>query len=368
MLETLLETTGKIDEFLDSARAHPEIVLYGAGFALPEFLKKLERHGFQVQAICDSNPAKQGQRFRDTYPIMSLEKAAVDFPHARFLVSSPVHYEEIHALLLQRLDKSRVCDVDLTCAYFFDKGEFRKFFTEELGQFEAVSAMLHDQKSRDTYRRVLKGHLSGARADFELASTGTDDLYLMRSLLKPTADTIYVDCGAHDGDSVELSLEAADQGYRKVYAFEPDPTMQASLQAVAATQNGRVEILATGVGDCDGTISFVVDGVFSAIVKDGTGPAEGVVSIPVAKLDSLLLADAVSTIKMDIEGGEYDAIKGAAQLIQKQRPNLAICLYHRVDDLVRIAKLVHELVPEYKLRIEHQSKSCTDTILFATLN
>lgn len=368
MLETLLETTGQIDQFLDSAKDQPEIVLYGAGFALPDILKKLERHGFQVLAICDSNPAKQGQKFRDRYPIMAMEQAAVDFPHARFLVSSPVHFEEIRALLLARLDKNRVCDVDLTCAYFFDKGEFRQFFTAEIEQFEAVLAMLHDEKSRETYRRVLKGHLSGERADFERAATGTDDLYLMRTLLKPSADTVYVDCGAHNGDTVELFLEAADQGYSKVFAFEPDPTMQASLQSVAAPQGGQVEILATGVGNYDGTLSFAVDGVFSAIVNDGRVPSESVVSIPVAKLDSLLLDEKVSIIKMDIEGGEYDAIKGAAQLIQKQRPNLAICLYHRVDDLVRIAKLVKELVPDYKLRIEHQSQSCTDTILFATLH
>ncbi|GGF45187.1 hypothetical protein GCM10007301_00870 [Azorhizobium oxalatiphilum] len=368
MLETLLKTTGKIDQFLDSARDKPELVLYGAGFALPDIVRKLERHGFLVVAICDSNPAKHGQSFRDTYPIMAMEKAAVEFPHARFLISSPVYFDEILALLGKTLDPSRVSDVDLTCAYFFDKGEFRKFFTENLAQFEEVLGILHDEKSRETYRRVIKGHLSGDRADFEEASTGTDDLYLMRSLLKPSADTVYVDCGAHDGDTVRLFLEAADQGYRKVFAFEPDPTMQASLNAVAATQNSGVEIIPTGVANCDGVISFVVDGVFSAIVKDGPDLPAGTISIPVAKLDSLLLEEAVSMIKLDIEGGEYDALKGAAQLIQTQRPKLAICLYHRVDDLVRIAKLVKDLVPEYKLRIEHQSKSCTDTVLFAALD
>ncbi|WP_198018845.1 FkbM family methyltransferase [Azorhizobium doebereinerae] len=368
MLDTLLETAGKIDEFLDSARENPEIVLYGAGFALPEFLRKLERYGFSVRAICDSNSVKHGQHFQNTYPIMAMEEAAVDFPRARFLISSPVYYEEIRTKLLASLDEARVCDVDLTCAYFFGKGEFRKFFSENIDQFEEVLRSLHDERSRDVYRRVIKAHLSGDRSDFEWASTGTDDLYLMRSLLKPTIDTVYVDCGTHNGDTVRLFLDASDEGYRKVFAFEPDPTMQESLQGLANSQGGRVEIVATGVGDCDGTISFVVDGVFSAIVKDELGLPANTISIPVAKLDSLLLKDDVSMIKMDIEGGEYDALKGAEQIIRTHRPKLAICLYHRVDDLVRIPKLIKEMIPEYKLRIEHQSRSCTDTILFATLD
>ena len=91
----------------------------------------------------------------------------------------------------------------------------------------------------------------------------------MRSRLKLEADTVYVDCGTHNGDTIKLFLEAADHGYRKAFAFEPDPTMQASLHSLAATQDGRVGGIATGVGNCDGTISFVVDGVFSAIVQDG---------------------------------------------------------------------------------------------------
>lgn len=367
MLDTLLETTGKIDEFLDSALDYPEIILYGAGFALPEFLRKLERNSFSVRAICDSNTEKHGQKFQNAYPIMAMEQAAAEFPHARFLISSPVYYEEIRANLLANLDRSRICDVDLTCSYFFGKGEFRKFFSENIDQFEEVLRFIHDDKSREVYRRVIKGHLSGDRLDFERASTGTDDPYLMRSLLKPTVDTVYVDCGAHNGDTVKLFLDAADQGYRKVFAFEPDPNMQEGLQALAKTQDGRVEIIAAGTGNCDGTISFVVDGVFSAIVKDGVGLSDNVISIPVAKLDSLLIDADVSMIKMDIEGGEYDALKGAEQIIRARRPNLAVCLYHRVDDFVRIPKLIKEMVPEYKIRIEHQSKSCTDTVLIATV-
>jgi hypothetical protein len=52
-------------------------------------------------------------------------------------------------------------------------------------------------------------------------------------------------------------------------------------------------------------------------------------------------------IKMDIEGGELSALKGARGIIQKEMPILAICLYHRYDDLWRIPLYVQSLVRGY---------------------
>lgn len=365
MLETLLGTRNKIDQFLESSKENSSIILYGAGFALTDIVKKLEAYGFSVVAICDSDPEKQGKKYRDAYPIMSLAEAKQHFPNARFLISSTSYFDEIYSILDKAIGKERLCDVDLTCAYFFEKAEFTTFFTEQTSRFQAIYDRLEDRESKQTYFNVIKAHMTGERKDFEAASTGTDDLYLFQSLLKPTANTVYVDCGAYDGDTVQLFLKAADAGYSKVFAFEPDPAMQASLQSIADSQNGKVEIIPKGVSDSDGTVSFLAKGLFSNIVEESD---EETITISVARLDTLLIDKAVSILKMDIEGSEYDALRGAEQIIKTHKPKLAICLYHKVEDLVRIAELILQMVPEYKLRLKHQSTSCMDTILFATLD
>jgi len=368
MLKNLIGNTSKIDIFLDSAKQNPLIVLYGAGFAMPSILAKLEKYGFSIAAICDSDVKKHGEKFRGIYPIMSVEEASRGFPDARFLISSPEYFEEIHSFLSECLEEHKLCDVDLECAHYFEKGEFAAFFKSELQRFSDVYDRLEDDESKDTYFKVIKAHMSGQRKDFEDAFTGNDDWYLFRSLLKPAHDTSYVDCGAYSGDTIGLFLDAADEGYRKIFAFEPDPLMLPSLMEISDSQNGKIEIIPKGLSSHDGTISFRANGVYSSIVTTNTDDDEELISISIARLDSLLKEEEISIVKMDIEGGEYDALQGAAELISKHKPKLAICLYHKVDDFVRIAELIVQLVPEYKLRLKHQTKSCTDTILFATLN
>ena len=71
------------------------------------------------------------------------------------------------------------------------------------------------------------------------------------------------------------------------------------------------------------------------------------------KLDSFFEDRAVDLIKMDIEGGELDALDGAKRLIQNERPlKLAICAYHKPNDEENIIKRLNNFdieIPREKL-------------------
>ena len=60
---------------------------------------------------------------------------------------------------------------------------------------------------------------------------------------------------------------------------------------------------------------------------------------------------------MDIEGAEMDALKGAEQTSREQRPGLAICVYHRPEDLWNIPLYLHEICPDYRFYLRHHA-SC----------
>lgn len=362
MLSSLQHLESKIDGFLDRANGGKPVVLYGAGFAMPAILGKLESYGFSVAGICDSKPEKHGTRYRDRYDIFGLSDALAMFPDATFVISSPTYFEEIYDDLVRRIAPERVSDVDLNCAHYFKAHEFRLFFSRHKERFETLLDSLADDYSRDVLSKVIKAHLTGERKDFQQAFTGNDDWYLFRSLMAPRADAVYLDCGAYDGDTVRLFAEAATKGYERIYAFEPNEETRPSLRAIAQTYP-RMELIEKGVSREEGTVSFRPNGVYSAVAAgEEMGP---VVHVPVTTIDAVLNGGRADIIKMDIEGAEYDALQGAERTIRTHKPKLAICLYHKVEDLLRIPELVRKYVPEYKLHIRHQSPSCTDTILFA---
>ena len=68
---------------------------------------------------------------------------------------------------------------------------------------------------------------------------------------------------------------------------------------------------------------------------------------------------------MDVEGAELEALKGARNLIERDKPKLAICLYHKDDDIWEIPYYIKKLVPEYKLYIRHYSNYQCETVLYA---
>ena len=53
--------------------------------------------------------------------------------------------------------------------------------------------------------------------------------------------------------------------------------------------------------------------------------------------------------------------------IQKNKPKLAISIYHSDEDMLRLAEYIHELVPEYKFFIRAHTMGIAETILYAMI-
>lgn len=85
------------------------------------------------------------------------------------------------------------------------------------------------------------------------------------------------------------------------------------------------------------------------------------------KLDNLFIDTPITFIKMDIEGAEKESILGAKEIIKKYKPKLAICVYHKLEDIYMIPKMIKELVPEYKLYLRHHSLGMWETVCYACI-
>ena len=115
-----------------------------------------------------------------------------------------------------------------------------------------------------------------------------------------------------------------------------------------------------GLFDKDGTISFMSqDGEGSLICEEGTE------KIDICKIDTE--ASDATFIKMDIEGAELKALMGAKETIVKNKPKLAISIYHKPEDIIEIPKYLKTLVPEYKFYLRQYTMSYLECVLYATV-
>ncbi|WP_169728203.1 FkbM family methyltransferase [Helicobacter pametensis] len=170
---------------------------------------------------------------------------------------------------------------------------------------------------------------------------------------------IMIDCGAFTGDTA-LKFAQYCKTYRKIYAFEPDQISYQKL--IKNTQNLNITPFQKGVSSRSDTLSFdIQDSGCSNFNKKGK------LQIQVEAIDSLLKIEnqPITFIKMDIEGSELEALRGAKQTIQKYKPKLAICIYHRKEDLITIPQYIKSLHPDYKIFIRNHQQIPEDTVLYA---
>jgi FkbM family methyltransferase len=96
-------------------------------------------------------------------------------------------------------------------------------------------------------------------------------------------------------------------------------------------------------------------------IKDGF-------SVPAISIDDFVREKNISKvdfIKMDIEGAEQSALRGAKKTLEKDKPRLAITIYHGLGDYVAIPRMLRDLDLGYKFYLGHYTIYNEETVLFA---
>ncbi len=239
--------------------------------------------------------------------------------------------------------------------------EFAAYYNSHKSLFESVKSILEDEFSRETLQTVIDYRLSPKKET--LQAVVVSPMYFLRELISPLKDEVFVDGGAYTGDSI-IGLEKFAGGYwKKVYAWEPDEINRSRLiKTCEARKYQNIEILPFGLWSEKTKLHFNQEG------KDWTKISEnGSCTVFVDSIDNVCWEDKVTFIKLDIEGSEMEALRGAEKIIRRDKPRLAISIYHEPQDYCEIPLYIRELVPEYKLYIRHHKFNKNDTVLYAVL-
>ena len=225
-------------------------------------------------------------------------------------------------------------------------------------RYARLNDRLADARSRDVLDAVLGFRLTLDPLRLKPV-LDSDDLYAPKNLIAFTAHEVYVEGGSYDGDTIRTFIAKVGNRFDKVYAFEPDPVTYGKLKANFAAEP-RVEPINAGLHREPGVLRFKDDASRGAIFS-----ADGSIEMPVTTLDTALGAARVSYIKMNIEGAEIDALFGGEKLIRREKPKLALSLYHRPSDLWRIPDVVQQFDPGYKLYFRQHDGGIIETVLYA---
>jgi FkbM family methyltransferase len=184
--------------------------------------------------------------------------------------------------------------------------------------------------------------------------------------------SFHLTCGTSSVDDVaqsygDLYFRSGLFEFAHSWMIEPDrqniQTLQGILNALPQAQASRVSLHACGVGETPAQVPFQHGGGHGgAVLADGSGTDEADM-IDVLPLDRII-DDAPTFIKMDVEGSELAALKGARQTIRAHKPKLAISAYHRASDLLALSDYLLALRPDYRVGLRHHTAYRWDTCLY----
>ena len=238
----------------------------------------------------------------------------------------------------------------------------KEFFRINENKVDFVANLLADSESKKTFLAVVNFRCTGNKKN--VPNHGEQNQYFVNDFFEYGKDEVLIDCGAFTGDTIESFLVLPNMEYKKIIAFEPDLANYKILSEKFGNHS-KIEILNAGAFESDGKISFSETGDSTSNIQEN-----GSSSIDTRSIDSVCskLEDKITFIKMDIEGAELPALKGAKETILRHKPKLAICIYHSDQDMLSIAEYIHSIVPEYKLYVRQHHKDCfMETVLYAQL-
>ena len=215
-----------------------------------------------------------------------------------------------------------------------------------------------DDLSRQVMLKYIEARIYADAKELERLNVLGESEYFPE-LMNISDNEIFVDCGAYDGDSIESFLDTVDGKYNKIFAFEADLFNCEEFKKKLMNRKNII-LFQKAAWNGKAILHFSDRGNMTSSVNEN-----GSIKIEADSIDNVLGCEEVTFIKMDIEGAELNALKGAEKNIKQNKPKLAICAYHKETDLITLPQYILSLNPDYKLYLRHYGDLCTKLILYA---
>lgn len=328
------------------------LVLYGAGAVGASAARVLKHYNIEIDCFCDKN--KTGIHQETGLPVISPQILASEYSDANIIICSVNYKNEI----LRDLSALGIKANRIFSREFLNFHEMTYSDMEiHLAGYKRAFDLLYDNQSKQILLERIKCYLTSS----PITSSPITSQYFEPEIITLSGDEIFVDGGMYTGDTAQVFFKRTKDRYTHYYGFEPD---EKNFQAANENLRGKpdVTLISKGLWSREARLAFS-ENLTSSSRLDETGGGH---IVETTALDAYFQDKTPPTfIKMDIEGAELEALRGAEHIIRARKPKLAICAYHKPEDLYTLPEQIRSCRSDYIFYLRHYTESIYETVLYA---
>lgn len=337
-----------------------DIYIYGCGNAGTTLTKRLQNAGYVIQGFIDNGQGKskgtyegiQIYRTEELYKVIEKEKPMVIivalfsmhiYPQIKSSLENVFGLQAEIYYFTEFRKLETIFNTDLEPAFSAFMGENPEQLVLEKEKIISVYDVLEDDESKSLYCELLEFYLGKKFVDFTLLPF--EEHYFAYDIYSINEEEVFVDCGAYDGDTLEIFIKNQDNKFKKYIAIEADEINCTKIQQ--KIDDNRVSVLNHFIADDNYVINFESTGT-----SYGMGGANGS-SVMTKTLDELTYSDAPTFIKVNLEGYDLDAIRGASTIIKEYKPIVSVQGHHKSNHFWEIIETLKAMADDYKFYLRN---------------
>lgn len=343
------------------------ILIYGAGGFGIEMLRHLRQADLSTAAVLDQRAAELSSL--EGVPVYTAEEAPFDRSGCVVLFSIVMDREARRRTIahLRDLGYAEIVEAQsLRCLLVQpdDRGEesISDYYRRRTANIRRAEGLFTDERSLGVYRSCVFAHATGDYSACAQWESPMAEQYFPPDVPLEKGYQRFLDCGGYTGDTVAQVLEQ-ERAIEACAVFEPDSGNYARMV-------GRLAGLKARIGQRWLFPCAVSDGAGICGFSQGTGSGalsrQGDCAVETVALDQAVPDFRPTFLKMDIEGAEPAALRGAKGIIARNRPDLAICVYHAVNHIWDIPLLLDSWNLGYRFFLRSYNAYTMETVLYAT--
>lgn len=342
--------------YLDGKR---RIMTYGAGVWANDIKKMLSEYGYNLDYAIVDAPYCDGNTYMDKYGgttmVISMDKLNPSYdPQMDIVVWAIASPEKLRSCIKDKqgglIESFLIWDM---MGFWKDKN----YSSIHKQEFQEASKLLCDEYSKKVFWGYIEAQKGNVDDDIRYCTNRT----YFNELTREKRKGAFLDCGSYDGESAISYMKFIGEECR-VYAFEPD---KENYQNLVNRMKDRENFICVNKGcySAEKQLYFAFNGDMSSRLQDNGSDV-----VEVTTIDAVVGDEKVAFIKMDVEGAELEALKGARTVIERDMPVLAVSAYHRQEDLITLIPYIHSLCnnsERYDLYLRHHGVVQSELVLYA---